>query len=334
MVQAIGLIVSMGFAALGVLCWFASVYYMVRTFACRKPGVPLFLNPWHRPFFNFYVPSDLEPEGIEAQNKYWACCWGFVLCVLLAMVVAFCGVQDLQDGRRHKSGRPFRSQSRQTISAPQLATPRQNPPFLETIQPSATLVSRRRPAMRSEQESRATEEADLLVRAKAGSQDAFESVLRPHLPMLFAYSRAICGDYHQAQDVVQETALIAYRNLNHLFPEADFASWLKAIARRQALAARRQLVKRNLFTEEALEAAYCDPTFEGVAPEREALSKCLDGLDTRAGQLVRRHYFEGQKLQQLSEAMSLNLNTVKTLLYRARLALQDCVRQRLQMGEA
>lgn len=188
--------------------------------------------------------------------------------------------------------------------------------------------------MAFEQDRRELSEADQLSRAKAGNKEAFASVLRPHLPMLFAYSRAICGDYHQAQDVVQETALIAFRNLNHLFPEADFASWLKAIARRQALAARRKLVKRGPWTEEALEAAYFDPTPEGVAPERDALVKCLEGLDTRAAQLVRRHYFEGQKLQRLAEAMSLNLNTVKTLLFRARLALQECVRQRLRMGEA
>src|SRR6266850_2558088 len=35
---------------------------------------------------------------------------------------------------------------------------------------------------------------------------------------IFAYSRAIFSDYHAAQDVVQETAIIAFRNLKHLFP--------------------------------------------------------------------------------------------------------------------
>lgn len=184
------------------------------------------------------------------------------------------------------------------------------------------------------QDSRDYSEADLLAQAKTGSKGAFESVIRPHLPMLFAYSRAICGDYHHAQDVVQETALIAFRNLSHLFPEADFAAWLKAIARRQALAARRKLAKRGSWTDEAFEAAYDNPTSDAVAAERNALLKCLEGLETRAGQVVRRHYFEGQKLQHVSETMNLNLNTVKTVLFRARLALQECVRQRLQIGEA
>ena len=84
----------------------------------------------------------------------------------------------------------------------------------------------------------ADDESDLLDKAKAGDGAAFELLLVPHLPMLFAYSRAICGDYHAAADVVQETALIALRRLDHFFPEADFAAWLKAIARREALSAR------------------------------------------------------------------------------------------------
>jgi RNA polymerase sigma factor (sigma-70 family) len=177
----------------------------------------------------------------------------------------------------------------------------------------------------------ASQEADLLARARAGDAEAFEDLLVPHLPMLFAYCRAICGDYHWAQDVVQETALIAYRNLNHLFPEVDLASWLKAIARRQALAARRQAARLGTWAEEALEAAYADPGPETLAPERDALARCLEGLDPRSGRLVRGHYFEGLRLTQLADALGLNLNTVKTLLYRARLSLKDCMQRRLRM---
>jgi RNA polymerase sigma-70 factor (ECF subfamily) len=176
----------------------------------------------------------------------------------------------------------------------------------------------------------ASQEAELLGKAKAGNPEAFEALLVPHLPMLFAYSRAISGDHHRAQDVVQETAMIAFRNLTHLFPEVDFAAWLKAIARRQALAARRQSARLGTWTEEALEAAYTDPTPQALAPERDALSRCLETLDPRSSRLVRGHYFDGLRLMQLATDLDLNLNTVKTLLFRARLALKDCVQRRLR----
>ena len=175
----------------------------------------------------------------------------------------------------------------------------------------------------------ADDESDLLDKAKAGDGAAFELLLVPHLPMLFAYSRAICGDYHAAADVVQQTALIALRRLDRFFPEADFAAWLKAIARREALSARRKTVKLTPLVEEVIEAAYADPAPAAVAPQREALAKCLELLPGRSRDVIRAHYFDGLRLLDIAAATKVKLNTVKSLLHRARLSLDDCVRRRL-----
>src|SRR4029450_1516158 len=117
-------------------------------------------------------------------------------------------------------------------------------------------------------------EAALLAGAKKGDAASFERLVTPYLPMLFAYSRAICLDFHAAQDVVQETAIIAFRNLNHLFPEADFSTWLRAIARRQALEARSKLHRFARFAEEAVERAYEDPAPVEVSARRKLLGEC------------------------------------------------------------
>lgn len=175
----------------------------------------------------------------------------------------------------------------------------------------------------------ANDESRLLDEARSGDAAAFERVLTPYLPMLFAYSRAICGDYHTAQDVVQTTALIAYRNLNHLFPEADFAAWLKAIARRQALAARRGLTRVKLLADDLLEQAYQDPSPAATGPYQDALSRCLDALGGRMAEVVRVHYFQGTKLAAAAEKLELSATAAKQLLYRARLRLRDCVQARL-----
>lgn len=173
-----------------------------------------------------------------------------------------------------------------------------------------------------------SDETDLLAKAKAGCAEAFAESLEPHLPMLYAYSRALCGNHHTAEDVVQETALIAYRRLNCLFPEADFAAWLRAIARRLALAARRLDAKLTLV-EGAIEAAYNEPEPKAIVAEREALSECLKALDGRAEQIVRGHYFQGAPLAELVATLDLKLNTVKSILHRARQALRECLRRRL-----
>ncbi len=177
-------------------------------------------------------------------------------------------------------------------------------------------------------------ETRLLAAAKAGNPAAFEDVLRPHLPMLFAYARAICGDFHAAEDVVQETSQIAYRKINYLIPEADFAGWLKAIARRQALAARRKLSRASVVAEELIEKVYQDPSPAGLGHRGEALEECLRELGGRAAQAVRAHYFEGLKLSELAPRLSMSPAAVRQMLHRVRLVLLECVQRRLGMEAA
>lgn len=169
-------------------------------------------------------------------------------------------------------------------------------------------------------------ESELLDRAKEGDQAAFAKALTPHLPMLLAYSRSICGDHHTAEDVVQETALIAFRNISHLFPEVEFASWLKGIARRQALSARRSSSKLLPVADQALENAYRDPSPEATSREREALRECLKRLAGRAVKIVKSHYFEGLRLSDIASRLGLRLGTVKTIMFRARRQLERCVK--------
>ena len=169
----------------------------------------------------------------------------------------------------------------------------------------------------------------LIASAKKGDASAFERLLTPYLPMLFAYSRAICADYHAAQDVVQETALIAFRNLGHLFPEADFSTWLRAIARRQALEARRKLPRLAKFAEEAIERAYEDPASPEVAAERRLLGDCVRALGDRSRQTIENHYFQGSSLAEVAVKLETSVTAVKQLLYRARKLLEECVRNRL-----
>ncbi len=172
-------------------------------------------------------------------------------------------------------------------------------------------------------------EADLLDRAKAGSREAFEGLVEAHVPMLFAYSRAICGDHHTAMDVVQQALLIAYRKLHLFFPEADFSVWLRAIARREALDARKRKARSPLVTLEAIETVYQDPEPAEESPRRKALEECIGALGDRTGRLVRSHYFEGTALAALAESLGLTLAATKQMLYRTRLALRECIQKRL-----
>ena len=171
-------------------------------------------------------------------------------------------------------------------------------------------------------------ETRLLAAAKAGDPHAYEQAIRPHLSMLFAYSRAICGDYHAAEDVVQETAQIAYRKINYFIPEADFAGWLRAIARRQALAARRKIDRTTLVADGVLEEVYAEPSHGTGDSRGEVLSECIKKLPGRAASAVHAHYFQGMRMNELADQLDTSPPAIRQLLHRARLILLDCVRRR------
>jgi len=177
-------------------------------------------------------------------------------------------------------------------------------------------------------------EAELLERAKAGDARAFERLFVPYVPMLFAYGWTLCGDYHAAQDAVQETGLIAFRKLPTFSPEFDFATWLKSIARRKSLETRAKLGRVRLLNPEAIERVFEEPDLEIVRSQQGALSECLKRLDPKMSHLVNAHYFEGRKLAEVAERLRSSVTAVKQMLYRARLALQDCVRRRLRTENA
>lgn len=177
-------------------------------------------------------------------------------------------------------------------------------------------------------------EADLIALAKMGDAAAFGRAVAPHIPMLIASSRAIVGDYHLAQDVVQQALLVAYRKLNLFFDEAEFRTWVRAIAHREALNARRRKVKAGskcaLILEEAVNAIYTAPAPPESTPMVRALEECLKRLRGRMLQAVTGYYYEGKRLGDVASAMGVTVTAARQLLYRVRLGLKDCVERKVQ----
>src|SRR5437016_10568213 len=80
-----------------------------------------------------------------------------------------------------------------------------------------------------------------LVRcAKEGDRAAFEDLVRRVSRLVFARLYLETGDTHQAEDLLQETLLTAFRNLDQLSDASKFRAWLLRIAQNQAIDAARR----------------------------------------------------------------------------------------------
>jgi RNA polymerase sigma-70 factor (TIGR02960 family) len=84
----------------------------------------------------------------------------------------------------------------------------------------------------------------LLARARAGDEEAFRELTEPHRRELQLHSYRLLGSVHDAEDMVQETLLAAWRGLEGFDGRASVRSWLYRIATNRCLNALRARSRR------------------------------------------------------------------------------------------
>jgi RNA polymerase sigma-70 factor (ECF subfamily) len=85
---------------------------------------------------------------------------------------------------------------------------------------------------------------EVLARARAGDEDAFRELTEPYRGELQVHIYRIVGSVHDAEDLLQETLLAAWRGLEHFEGRASVRAWLYRIATNRALDALRATRRR------------------------------------------------------------------------------------------
>src|SRR5881396_3676598 len=76
----------------------------------------------------------------------------------------------------------------------------------------------------------ASDAAAVLARARQGDGEAFRELVERHSRSVFRLAYRMTGNEQDAEDVVQETFLRAYKQLNRFESRAGFGTWLHRIA--------------------------------------------------------------------------------------------------------
>jgi RNA polymerase sigma-70 factor, ECF subfamily len=177
----------------------------------------------------------------------------------------------------------------------------------------------------------AAHEAELVARARAGDRGAFEELVRLHADRLYAVVLRVSGHRHEAEEVVQETFLRAWRNIGRFEGRSQFFTWLYRIGVNEA---RRSQERRRTRPQSApLADAAIQVPDEREAPEARAeaheLRRALEAailalpLDYRMPLVLRD--VEGLSTAQAAAVMDLGEAAFKSRLHRARLAVRSAV---------
>ena len=164
----------------------------------------------------------------------------------------------------------------------------------------------------------------------AGDRDAFGVLVHKYQEMVFAYAFQKVRNEADAQDVMQEVFLRAYRNLYALRHPHRFRSWLYTIMSNECNRWLARAAKTRQHEVILIDTADNDPGVEPsyAAPAegwRADLEQAIAALSDENRVAVSMFYMGDCTLKEISEFLGVSVNTVKTKLHRARLQLGNAL---------
>jgi RNA polymerase sigma-70 factor, ECF subfamily len=165
------------------------------------------------------------------------------------------------------------------------------------------------------------DDEDLMRQVRRGSREAFEALFDRYRGPIWRFFRRRMRDAARAEELSQDTFVAVLQNAKRYEPRASFRSYLFAIAYNILLADRRKSAHRP--------SEPIDPdALHDDAPDADAAIWVRDALETLDPDdrdlLVLREY-DQLSYQEIADLCRMPLNTVRTRLFRARMALRSAL---------
>jgi RNA polymerase sigma-70 factor (ECF subfamily) len=167
-----------------------------------------------------------------------------------------------------------------------------------------------------------------VARARAGEEEGFRVLVERHSRSVFHLAYRMTGNEHDAEEIVQETFLRAYRRLSQFQSRSSFSTWIYRIATNCSL----DLMRSRRGPETATLAGGSEPgdvierlPAEDPTPERLAFSSevqqqvaaALNELSALERAVFVLRHFEGKSIEEIAQVVDRQADATKQSLFRA-----------------
>jgi RNA polymerase sigma factor (sigma-70 family) len=187
------------------------------------------------------------------------------------------------------------------------------------------LIARRSPLLKLQGDER------LIAMARSGNAGAFETIVDRYQGRLLGFCRQMLGSTEDAEDVLQEVFVNAYRAMLADEREINLRPWLYRIARNRCLNHLRKPTadaQESMDMVPAVEAASTAERVHNREEFRQLLSDVSKLPETQRSALLLRE-MDALSYEEIAAAMETTVPSVKSLLVRARISLAEASQARL-----
>jgi len=178
----------------------------------------------------------------------------------------------------------------------------------------------------------------LVEEAQRGESAAFQALYEHFSPRIYSFLFRLLGSRDEADDVAQQTFLIALRQLKTLRDPGQVESWIYRIARNEVYLKFRRKKSVSLDDDEiGVETGRLEESRLHANPEKLLLNselggviqQVLDGLPAKLKEVFILAVIQGMSYQEVTGIVGRSLLSVKTDIYRARLLVKEGIRKYL-----
>jgi len=160
----------------------------------------------------------------------------------------------------------------------------------------------------------------LMLAFQSGSKEAFAELFGRYREPIYGFFRRRLEDAARAEELAQETFLAVLRAMTRYEPRALFRTYLYGIAFMQLMAERRKNAQQRLAI---FDIGAMDPPAAGDTEVAVALRQAFEKLEPAEREVLMLREYEELSYAEIAALQRVPINTVRSRLFRARLALRD-----------
>ena len=172
-------------------------------------------------------------------------------------------------------------------------------------------------------------DAEIVAEVLRGNTDAFGALVERYQQRLYGYLFRFAHHRQDCEDLVEETFVAAFRKLGSCRTPGRVSSWLFAIAHNLGVNRWRKASRANRFEEELDDAvsrtvADCALDPHALSVRREEAKRvelALQQIPDKYRAVLLLYYYEDLSYREISDALGISLDLVKTHLFRAKKTL-------------